>query len=108
MSPDVAARELYVYYRTGADAAAAVRAELAQLFAALTHRHVGLRARLLQRPGTPPDMHTWMEVYTHPQGISPQLQAEIEAAANKLPRSRLGARHAECFEGVVETPAGMR
>lgn len=99
-------RELYVYYRIDPRDAAAGRAQVEGLFEQLCRRHPGLQARLLKQPPADGTAETWMEVYTHPQGIGAPLQAGIQAAAHGVPQARLGERHAEAFVPVFQAQAG--
>lgn len=94
-------RELYVYYRIGRDDSAAGRQQVQRLFDQLQRQHPGLQARLLRRPLQAAEPETWMEVYTHPDGVSSQLHAAIDAASRHTPRARLGERHAEVFEELA-------
>lgn len=94
-------RELYVYYRIGRDDSAASRRQVQQLFDQLRQQHPGLQTRLLRRPPQAAGPETWMEVYTHPQGVSAQLHAAIDAASRHAPQARLGERHAEVFEDLA-------
>jgi len=95
-------RELFIYYRVELDhvpaALVAVREMQAQLIEARPH----LRARMLYRPDTPDRLQTWMEIYAtdfmqDPQGISVELQAEIESRAACLAPFIHGTRHVEVF-----------
>jgi hypothetical protein len=100
-------RELYVYYRIDPRDAANGRAQVEHLFDRLCREHRGLRARLLKRPPAGAGAaETWMEVYTHPQGVDARLQAAIQGAAHGVPQARLGERSAEVFAPVFEAPAG--
>lgn len=91
-------RELYVYYRVGLDDTVSALPQIEHLFDGLRRRHANLQARLLRRCPSGAGDETWMEVYTHPGGITPGLQAAIEAAAHNVPAARQGTRHAEVFE----------
>lgn len=94
--------ELYIYYRVRACDAPALRAAVQALQAELIHDHPGLQARLLVRCDAPaadrsdPEQATWMETYTHPDGIDAVLQQRIEARARLLP-GMPAARHTEAF-----------
>ena len=99
-------RELFIYYRVELDhvpaALAALRAMQARLIDARPH----VRARMLYRPDTPDRLQTWMEIYStdfmqHPQGISVELQAEIESRAACLAPFIHGTRHVEVFTACV-------
>ena len=95
-------RELYVYYRVRSADAAAAEGEVRRLHADLQATTPGLAARLLRRPGEVDGRQTWMEVYAidpgvDADGVSPGLEAVIEArAAERLTRID-GSRHVEVF-----------
>jgi hypothetical protein len=100
-------RELFIYYRVHLQAAPAAKAAVVAMQTRLRQRHPGLRTRLLCRADldSAPDTattQTWMETYaidpmTHPAGISPELQAEIDAEARVLVAWIDGVRHTEAF-----------
>jgi len=100
-------RELFIYYRVHLQALPAAKAAVDAMQAGLRQRHPGLRARLLYRAelDTAPEAaptQTWMETYaidpmTHPAGITPELQAEIDAEARALAAWIDGPRHTEAF-----------
>ncbi|HEX7439213.1 MAG TPA: DUF4936 family protein [Caldimonas sp.] len=95
-------RELFVYYRVPAAQAAAAEAEVRALQADLRAATTGLRTRLLRRPEESGGRQTWMEIYAfdaaqEPAGVSPGLQAEIEAAALRRLTRIDGPRHVEVF-----------
>jgi len=100
-------RELFIYYRVDLQAVPAAKAAVVAMQARLRQRHPGLKARLLRRaePDTAPDAastQTWMETYaidpmTHPAGITPELEAEIDAEARVLAAWINGVRHTEAF-----------
>lgn len=94
-----------MYYRVGRAEAATALPQIERMFEDLRRNHSDLRARLLQRAPSGAGEETWMEVYTHPGGITPELQAAIEAAAGGVPRARLGSRHAEVFEPLASPGA---
>lgn len=95
--------ELYVYYRVPAGTTSA-QPEIEALHTRLVAELPGLEARLLQRADgqhSAPDQLTWMEIYRHPQGLSPeQLQHIIHASAG-WPSARIGTRHLEHFTTAV-------
>ncbi len=94
-------RELYVYWKAPQASAAAVVAEVGHALLGLMQQHPGLRARLLRRAEDSGDMLTWMETYAAPGGITPILQAQIEATlAPLLMRLQAGPRHTEVFEAA--------
>lgn len=90
-----------MYYRIGQADVPAARRQIATVFDALTQGHDGLHARLLRRAQPEEGQETWMEVYTHPKGITPGLQAAIEWATRELPSTRVGSRHLEAFEPLA-------
>ena len=95
--------EVFVYYRVAEDRADAVRALVSDMQADLRQRHPGLDARLLRRPEADGGVWTWMETYAWPQclqGVTREIQSEIEAAARVGGLAALleGARHGEVFE----------
>ena len=96
-------RELFIYYRVRRSNEVATRAAVTAFQARLKERHAVLIARLLQRPESSDGLQTWMETYRtdpmhQPAGVSPALQAEIEAdAAERLSAHIEGPRHVEAF-----------
>ncbi len=91
-----------MYYRVAASAAAAARLQVQALHDELRRTAPDLDARLLRRADDVAPMQTWMEIYTVcPQrdadGVSPRLQAEIEAAARRCLTLLEGPRHVEVF-----------
>ena len=98
-------RELFVYYRVLNSDAATVQAAVEGFHAQLHARHPTLIARLLRRPGAVDGWQTWMETYATdpmraPAGITPELQADIEAQARVLLPMLDGPRHTEVFVAV--------
>lgn len=90
-------RALFIYYRialTDAPAALAVARAVQQ---GLRERHPGLVAGLWRRPETKDGMQTWMETYTHADGVDEALAHHIETAAQALAPWRQGPRHVEVF-----------
>ncbi|MBW8829884.1 MAG: DUF4936 family protein [Burkholderiales bacterium] len=100
-------RELFIYYRIEASSAAFALDAAQAMQYRLRTRFPTLAARLLRRPDepgtTPNDQQTWMEIYSSPDsgGISPGLQAEIEAEAAVLAPFIVGTRHIEVFVPCV-------
>lgn len=95
------ARELYVYWKAPGAASAQARALVGELQRGLRERHPGLAARLLRRPEESKGLVTWMEVYAAPGGITPALQAEIDAAAaGAMQALGVEARHVEVFDAL--------
>jgi len=93
-------RELFVYYRVEAAAAAAARDAVDAMQARLRHSHPGLVARLLVRDEDGPGPQTWMETYARPgsrEGVDRRLEAAIEAEAAAWANQVSGTRHIEAF-----------
>lgn len=94
-------RELYLYYRV--DPAAALQAgdEVRALQVELCERMPGLVARWLLRAETTEAAslthQTWMEIYTHPAGLSDDAMAVILSRGDEVVRSIAGPRHPEVF-----------
>jgi hypothetical protein len=91
-------KELYVYYRISCAHLALARSEIDGAFEVLRRLHPRLQARLLRRLEPQAEHETWMEIYTHPGGLSADQHALIEALTQELPRRRSGPRHQELFE----------
>ncbi len=91
------ARTLFIYYRVASSRAAAARLEVEALQSRLREALPGLQTQLLRRPEEKDGQQTWMEIYSHPQGVSPQAQDHIEAAARELQALCPGPRHVEVF-----------
>ena len=88
-------RRLYVYWRVKPAAIGAASAEVARLQGDLRATHTGLRTALFQREGEPP---TLMETYAIDGGVTPELQAAIEAQlAPAVAAWADGERHVEVF-----------
>lgn len=87
-------RRLYVYYRVPEPALAATVTAVRAMQATLAAAHPGLQAELLRRPELRDGEVTLMETYAAAAGISPALQAAIDAAARALPQPR----HTESFD----------
>jgi hypothetical protein len=98
--------ELFIYYRLDPlDAPAAQRA-VAAFQADLRTRYPWLRARLLRRPQATDGQETWMETYSadpamNSTGVTPEVAAQIEAAASALAPLLRGARHTEVFQACA-------
>jgi hypothetical protein len=93
-------RELFVWYRIDAVAAARARAAVEAMHARLRAQHPGLVARLLVRAGDGPAPETWMETYALPGasgGIDARLESGIEAEASAWAHLLAGPRHVEAF-----------
>lgn len=91
-----------MYYCVGRTDVATALAQVEDAFDALKRNHAGLDARLLRRAQSDEDPETWMEVYTHPGGVTPDLQAAIESAVCAMPGARIGSRHLEVFEPLAD------
>jgi Domain of unknown function (DUF4936) len=95
-------RELFIYYRSRTERSAEVAERIREFQAGLCRRHPHLVARLLRRPETRDGLQTWMETYSiatmfHPDGVSAELQQDIEAQASVLRSCIEGERHTEVF-----------
>lgn len=91
--------ELYIYYRVHNVRQELAKSSVLAMQARLMSTLPGLRARLLSTTDTMNP--TWMEIYTHPQGISATMQAAIADAGRELGLDGAGARHVEVFEPCV-------
>jgi hypothetical protein len=91
------ARTLFIYYRVASSQAVAARPAVEALQARLREALPGLQTQLMRRPEEKDGQQTWMEIYSHPQGVSPQAQDQIEAAARELRGLGPGPRHVEVF-----------
>lgn len=101
-APAAGRRELYLYWRTRADAVAAAIASAQAWQAALAARHPGLECRLLQRADAGPA--TLMEIYRQAGGIDDALADEIRRDGDAQLAPWLdGTRHVEIF--VPSQPA---
>ena len=95
-------RELFIYYRVEFDRVPAALTALREMQARLIEARPHVRARMLYRLDTPDRVQTWMEIYStdfmqDPEGISIELQAEIETRAACLAPFIHGTRHVEAF-----------
>ena len=88
---------LCVYYRVQLSHLARLTGLASAMQASLRLRTLGLATELLRRPDTVDGQVTVMEVYHHPDGIGPALQATIDAAAESLAGLIAGQRHSEQF-----------
>ncbi len=93
---------LYVYYRVANADLAPTVAAVQTLQARLQRDHAGLQAELLRRPAEPDlpqNTVTLMEVYSHRDGLAPEMALRIEACALQAVAPWLiGQRHLERFE----------
>ena len=95
-------RELFIYYRSSVDRQAEVAEAVHAFQTRLRARHPQLQARLLRRPEVRDGRLTWMETYSiptmhSPDGVSAELQQDIEAEAATLAGCIDGVRHTEMF-----------
>lgn len=94
-------RELFIYYRATQENASVLHAQVSRMQTELRARHPGLQARLLRRPQAADGLHTWMETYSSPDGISDTLKSAIDAAAHALTPWIEGPRHTEEFDACA-------
>lgn len=95
-------RQLYLYWKTRTPEAA--RPAAAQFQQQLCQRWPGLQAELLARAETTEGPSTLMEIYRHPEGISPAQQADIESAGHAALQAWLaGPRIVEVFVPCPQT-----
>ncbi|MGY0194906.1 DUF4936 family protein [Leptothrix sp. BB-4] len=100
---------LYVYYRVDPQQLDAARSSLRATQAALQADWPGLRAECLQRADrVDGEAPTWMEVYRHPDGLSPACLADLRQRLSDLPIGRLAGRHEERFVPLHEAPSAGR
>ena len=94
-------RELFIYWRTSGNDAAAARQAMRVCQQSLSAQFDGLRPRLLQRIEEAGDHATLMETYAIDGGIDAALQQRIVDAGNAASAPwRQGARHVEVFEDL--------
>ncbi len=94
-------RELFIYWRSASQVAAAAEAAAAALQEALRRQHPGLVTRLYRRTDAAGADATLMETYAHPAGIDAALQAAIEQTAAPALRAWCRCpRHLEVFERI--------
>ena len=89
------AAALYVYYKVEPAQHAALAPRVRRFQADLSARWPGLTADLMQRPEVTNGMETWMEIYRHARGLTPELVAAIGQAA--LDAALPEPRHTERF-----------
>jgi len=110
--PGDAPRALYIYYRVPACHAEELSGSVLAMQAHLREAFPGLRASLMQRvdeagrSGQVGDDATWMEVYEHPDGVSPACEQALEQAVSALPKLATGARHVEVFVPLMSPGQG--
>ncbi len=93
-------RELFVYWKVDRARGAEAQAAASGLLQALRRTQPALQSRLMRRAEEAGQQLTFMETYSAlPEGVTPALQAAIEAAAADALAAFAGlARHAEVFE----------
>lgn len=94
-------RSLFIYYRIASADAAIARGAVEAMQHTLRERHAGLQVALWRRPQEKDGMQTWMETYTHPDGVDESIEADIASAAVALQTWVQGPRHVEVFVPCV-------
>jgi hypothetical protein len=94
--------ELFIYYRIQLGGEAAVLRAVNAFQGSLRLRWPHLNTRCLRRADEVGAAQTWMEIYSmdsapDADGVTSELQAEIEAAALAIAPWLAGARHTEVF-----------
>ncbi len=82
---------LFVYYKLPVTEHAQWLGRVRDFQQAVVQAWPGMTVELMQRPEASPEgMETWMEVYRHPQGVSPEMMASVAslAQAHALPNKR--------------------
>lgn len=82
---------LFVYYKLPVTEHAQWLGRVRDFQQAVVQAWPGMTVELMQRPEASPEgLETWMEVYRHPQGVSPEMMASVAASAQAhgLPRKR--------------------
>ncbi len=103
----VAPVSLYVYYQVNPAHSRAALAAITQIQTQLRDAFAGIQTCLMARcdaPPTPTDMLTWMETYTHPEGITGVMASRLAQLAQTLPEGLMGERHTERFAPVTPQP----
>ena len=73
---------LFVYYKLPLQEHAQWVQRVHDFQDAVVQAWPGMVLELLQRPEPSPEgLETWMEVYRHPQGVSPEMMASVAALA---------------------------
>ena len=107
-APPGASLELYVYYRSRPEDAAALGEAVRAMQRALASDWPGLLTRWLRRPELREGSVTWMEVYALPAGLSGEaleaVVAAIDAAAVRLSPWQVGDRKVERFLDATAAP----
>lgn len=91
-------RELFIYFRAPVADETQMMQKIQSMQRALCEKWPGLAARCLRRPDAQGGLHTWMETYAAPAGVTGPMEASIaEAAQALLPPLVAGERHVEAF-----------
>jgi Domain of unknown function (DUF4936) len=73
---------LFVYYKLPLSEHAQWVGRVRDFQQAVVQAWPGMTVELMQRPEASPEgLETWMEVYRHPQGVSPEMMASVAALA---------------------------
>lgn len=83
---------LFVYYKLPIAEHAQWRPRVEAFQVELKQKWSGLSAVLMQRPEATPDgIETWMEIYSHKEGVTQEMMDSIaaEAIAHSLPPKRM-------------------
>jgi hypothetical protein len=76
---------LFVYFKLPIDQHEALRTVAQTFQARVVQTLPGLTCELLQRPeATADNIETWMEVYHHPTGVSPEMMRRIGELALEM------------------------
>lgn len=94
-------RRLFIYYRVALSDTAAAHEAVQRMQGELRERHPGLSTELWRRPEIKDAQQTWMEIYTHADGIDAALEQRIEQAATPVQGWIQGGRHVEVFVPCV-------
>ena len=88
---------LYVYYKVPALERTATRNALDQYREKITKDIPRLELALMKRPELKDGVETWMEIYTHPDGITDTIVAAINDCLNLFPKLSRWPRATERF-----------
>jgi hypothetical protein len=83
---------LFVYYKLPVQEHALWRPKVEAFQHELRQKWSGLSTSLMQRPEATPDgIETWMEIYSHAEGVTPEVMDSIAAlaTAHGLPPKRM-------------------
>lgn len=94
-------RRLFIYYRVALSDTAPAHEAVQRMQGDLRERHPGLSTELWRRPEIKDGQQTWMEIYTHTDGIDAVLEQHIVHAAGPVQSWIQGARHVEVFVPCV-------